>query len=166
MDRFDVLTLFDYNYWANARVLDACAQVTPEQFVTPARLSHSSLRGTLAHILGTEIVWRMRCQQGLSPAAVPGEREFPSLEALVERWNEEEKAMRAFLESLDAEKLEQPVRYQTTKGVPYENILWTLLVHIVNHGTQFRGEAGVALTEYGHSPGDLDLIRFLRSQKP
>jgi hypothetical protein len=28
--------------------------------------------------------------------------------------------------------------------------------------TQFRAEAAVALTEYGHSPGGLDLLLFLR----
>ncbi len=161
----DILTLYDYNYWANARVLDASSQVTPEQFVAPARLSHGSLRGTLAHILGTEIVWRMRCQEGISPPAVPDEKDFLSLESLVSRWQDEEKIMRAFLQSLDEQALAGSVQYKTTRGVPYENTLWKLLVHVVNHGTQFRGEAGIVLTDYGHSPGDLDFLFFMRLQK-
>jgi uncharacterized damage-inducible protein DinB len=39
------------------------------------------------------------------------------------------------------------------------------LAHVVNHGTQSRSEAAVLLTEYGQSPGDLDLILFLREQR-
>jgi uncharacterized damage-inducible protein DinB len=42
------------------------------------------------------------------------------------------------------------------------NVLWHLLVHVLNHGTQHRSEAALLLTSYGQSPGDLDLILFLR----
>ena len=63
-----------------------------------------------------------------------------------------------------APHLNSKLPYKTTQGVPFENVLWHLLVHVVNHGTQFRGEAAVALTEYGQSPGDLDLLAFLRER--
>lgn len=164
MNKSDILTLYDYNYWANARVLNSTAKVTPEQFVAPARLSHSSLRGVLVHTLGAEVVWRLRCQGDVSPSALLSETEFPTLEALRARWQEEEQAMCAYLASLADDKLQQSVKYKTTKGVPFENVLWNLLVHVVNHGTQSRSEAGIALTAYGQSPGDLDMIVFFRER--
>ncbi len=164
MNKSDILTLYDYNYWANARVLNATAKVTPEQFVAPARLSHGSLRGVLVHTLGAEVIWRLRCQGDISPSALLSETGFPTLEALRARWREEEQAMRAYLASLADGNLQQSVKYKSTKGVPFENVLWNLLVHVVNHGTQSRAEAGIALTAYGQSPGDLDMIVFFRER--
>ena len=158
----DILILYEYNYWANAQVLKAAARVTEAQLIAPAGVSHRSLRGTLVHILATEWIWRMRCQEGLSPGELPSEADLPSLEAIHSRWQSEEQAMRAYLASLHDADLAGVVGYTTTRGIPHNNRLWHLLVHVVNHGTQFRAEAAVLLTEYGHSPGDLDLIAFLR----
>ena len=73
--------------------------------------------------------------------------------------------MRSFLASLTDERLTQKIQYITTKGVPFENVLWHLLAHVVNHGTQFRSEAAIALTAYGQSPGDLDLLFFFRQME-
>ncbi|HTP07287.1 MAG TPA: DinB family protein [Anaerolineae bacterium] len=165
MNKNDILTLYDYNYWATARALNAAAQLTPDQFTAPAGLSHGSVRGALTHILSAEMVWRLRLAEGVSLTALPTEKDFPSaVDALRERWADEEAKMRAYLNSLTDEALNRPVQYKTTKGVPSENILWNLLVHVVNHGTQFRSEAAVALTSYGHSPGDLDLLAFFREK--
>ena len=35
MNASDILTLYDYNFWATRRILAACAQVSPEQFLAP-----------------------------------------------------------------------------------------------------------------------------------
>ncbi len=164
MNKNDILTLYDYNYWATARVMNAAAKLTTKQFTTPAGLSHGSVRGALTHILGAEMVWRLRCAEGVSLAVLPGEQDFPTVDVLRERWTDEEQKMRSYLSSLNDDALNQAVRYTTTKGVPYENVLWNLLAHVVNHGTQFRGEAGVALTAYGQSPGDLDMLQYFRTK--
>ena len=164
MTKDQITMLYDYNYWANARVLKATTKVSREQFTAPARLSHGSLRGALVHVLGTEVVWRSRCQEGLSVSALLAESELPTLDALQARWGEEERKMRAYLASLTDDGLSAKLHYKTTKGVPFENVLWHVLVHVVNHGTQFRGEAAIALTEYGQSPGDLDMLAFFRER--
>jgi uncharacterized damage-inducible protein DinB len=164
MNKQDMVVLYEYNYWANARILDAASRIPPEQFSAPAALSHGSLRGTLVHILGTEVVWRLRWQEGLSVTALPAEDEFPTLEVIRTRWAAEERAMREYLATVSDEALSQTMQYKTTKGVPRENVLWHVLLHVVNHGTQFRSEAGVILTQYGRSPGDLDLLAFLRQR--
>lgn len=157
-------TLYNYNYWATARILKAADKVSQAQFVAPGNASHGGLRGTLVHTLGAEWIWRKRFAKGVSPTALLVETDFATLDALHTRWQTEEQAMRAFLAGLKDEDLHRIVRYNSTKGKPFENILWHLLVHVVNHGTQHRSEAAMLLTDLGASPGDLDMILFFREQ--
>ena len=164
MNKTDLFTLYDYNYWANARILDTAAKVTPEQYAAPAGLSHGSLRATLVHTFVAELVWRLRCQEGISPTSLPAEPDFPSLDLLRERWQEEERSMRLYINSMEEASLQEIIHYTTTNGVPYSNRCWNLLVHVVNHGTQCRSEAGLALASYGHSPGDLDMVLYFRER--
>lgn len=165
MQQSDILTLFDYSYWATGRVLNTAARLTPEQFVTPVVPQHGSIRKTLAHTLSAERTWRMRCQEGLSPTGPLVEADFPTLDALVARWREEETQMRGYLEGLTDEALAGTVSYRTTKGVPFSHPLWLALAQAVNHATQHRAEAALMLTVYGASPGDLDLIVYLRERQ-
>lgn len=160
----EILSLFAYNYWANNRVFTAAAQLSPAQFATPAQLSHGSIRGTLVHLVSAEWMWRMRCQEGVSPSAMLVEEAFAALGDVQQRAGAEEQAMSAFLASLDDASFHLPVHYTTTKGMPFDTPLWQILVHIVNHGTQFRSEAAVALSAQNCSPGDLDYIAFARHQ--
>jgi uncharacterized damage-inducible protein DinB len=158
-------TLYDCTYWATGRVLAAAARLSPDQFVAPTGGSYGSLRGTLAHTLSAEWIWRMRFAEGESPSAKLAESDFSTLEDLRQRWQTEERAMRGFLAGLDNDDLQRVVHYHSTKGRPHQNILWQLLVHLANHGTQHRSEAAVVLTEFGASPGDLDFIVYLRIQQ-
>jgi len=164
MNKSDIQTLFDYNYWANGRILQSASNLPLALFQRPYKLSHGSLRGTLVHILGSEIVWRLRCQSGISMSTLPAEDEFLSLAILQQRWAEEERLMRSYLSSLTDEAINNTIKYKTTKGILQENLLWQLLVHVVNHGTQFRSEAAVAETDFNQSPANLDFIYYLRQK--
>lgn len=164
MQKQDILLLYAYNDWANERILNATAQVSSIKFTAPAPVSHGSLRGTLVHTLSAEWIWRQRCQLSVSPISLLVETEFSTLAELRQRWQLETIARQNYLNGLTDDALQQIMRYTNTKGQTFENRLWHLLVHVVNHGTQFRGEAAVLLTQYGQSPGDLDLIAFVRER--
>jgi len=48
--------LYDYSAWANARILDTAAQLTPDQLraeQAQASASFGSVHGTLVHIMST-----------------------------------------------------------------------------------------------------------------
>jgi uncharacterized damage-inducible protein DinB len=160
----DVSLLYDYNYWANGRILGAAARVSLEQLVAPARFSFASLRATLVHTLDTEYGWRMLCQHGTLTLDMD-EAEFPTFAVLEQRWHDEETTMRAYLAALQDEDMTNVVRYTIPNGEQRERVLWHCLVHVVNHGTQHRSEAAAMLTEYGQSPGDLDFTLFLSQRR-
>jgi uncharacterized damage-inducible protein DinB len=164
MNKQDIQLLYKYNTWANARILNAAANVTEEQFLAPASFPHGGLRGTLTHTLFAEWIWHMRWQ-GESPAVGMKPEDFPTFDSLRARWLEEEKLLMTFVDELTNEKLNNTFHYKTTKGESFERILWQAMAHVVNHGTQHRSEAAAMLTELGHSPGDIDLILFIREIK-
>lgn len=155
--------LYKYNSWANARILDAASMVTEEQFLAAASHPHGGLRSTLTHILFAEWIWRKRWLDE-SPSARFKPEDFPNIASLRARWLQEEVALMRFTGSRTDEQLQRPFQYTSTEGVMYENILWEAMAHVVNHGTQHRSEAAAMLTEFGHSPGDIDLILFLRKK--
>jgi uncharacterized damage-inducible protein DinB len=156
----DIHLLYEYNYWANKRILTASANVAQEQFLAPASFPYGGLRGTSLHILDTEWGWRSLFQS-IDTATDLKEEDFPTVAAFESHWKEEEKAMRAYLANLTNEDMESHLRYTTDTGIKRDRILWHCLVHVVNHGTQHRSEAAALLTDYGHSPGDLDFTVFL-----
>jgi uncharacterized damage-inducible protein DinB len=158
----EISTLFHYNDWANQKILDATARLAPEAYAAPAGLSHGSIRGMLLHCLSAEMQWRQRCQSGTTLKTMLSENELPAFAQLRRRWEEETRARRAYLDGLSDADLGREVHYVTLKGVPYKTPLWQIWLHLVNHGTQCRSEAGVALTAWGCSPGDIDLIYYLR----
>jgi len=153
-------TLYDYNYWANAKILDAAGQVSDVQFIEETPDSHGSLRGTLVHTLSAEWLWRSRWQ-GTSPTTQLRGADLPTLEAIRARWHEEEQQMRALLAELQDEDVQRVVQYTNTEGKIYAAPLWQMMAHLVNHGTQHRSEAATTLSRLGHSPGEIDLLIFI-----
>lgn len=156
----DIHLIYNYNYWANHKILKASAGVTEEQFLASGEFPYGGLRGTLIHILDAEWVWR-RLFEDASLEPDLNRDEFPTLKSIEERWREEEKAMRVCLDKLRDEDMESHLRYTGDTGIKRDRILWHCLLHVVNHGTQHRGEAAALLTSFGHSPGDLDFTLFL-----
>jgi uncharacterized damage-inducible protein DinB len=140
--------------------LDQVAEVSPDQFLAPAPFPHGGLRGTLVHTLFAEWIWRQRWT-GTSPTYRLQPEQFPTFESLRMRWAEEEKQLMDFVQALTDENLNRMISYTNTSGKPFTRVLWHMLAHVVNHGTQHRAEAAAMLTDLGHSPGDIDLIVFL-----
>jgi uncharacterized damage-inducible protein DinB len=160
MNKQDIILLYQYNQWANAKILNAAANVITEQFLAPASFPHGGLRGTLVHALSAEWIWRTRWE-GTSPTHVLKPEEFPDFPSLRARWVEEEMRLMNFVNGISDKRLNNTFDYKNTSGKPFTRVLWQAMAHVVNHGTQHRTEAAAILTDLGHSPGDIDLIFFV-----
>jgi uncharacterized damage-inducible protein DinB len=160
MNKQDITLLYKYNQWTTAKILNAASRATQEQFLAPASFPHGGLRGTLVHALFAEWIWRNRWE-GTSLNYRLKPEEFPTFESLRTRWAEEESRLMAFVDSLTDEKLNSTFQYQNTQGKYFQRILWQAMAHLVNHGTQHKTEAAALLTDFGQSPGDIDLVYFL-----
>lgn len=163
MDKKDIQFLFKYNQWANAKILKAAEKLTAEQFLQSASYPHGGLRGTLTHLLSAEWIWRKRWQ-GESPTMRLSPDDFPTFESLQTRWQKEEKELMAYIKSLTNDDLDEAFQYKTTTGAMMEDVLWQAMTHVINHGTQHRSEAAAMLTDLGLSPGDIDVIVYLRER--
>jgi uncharacterized damage-inducible protein DinB len=155
----DIATIYDYNYWANRRILAAASKVSPEQFVAATAFPRGSLRATLLHILDAEYGWRELLDHGREVPDLAA-ADFPTVAAIEALWSKEEAAMRQYLATLTDETLTAVVRYTNPQGIQRERVLWHGLFHVVNHGTQHRSEAAAMLTDFGQSPGDVDFSLF------
>ena len=161
-----IRTLYDYNAWANARILDTAAKLTPAQLLAPGGASFESVRDTLVHTMGAQWLYLERWH-GRSPRAMPEPAAFADLAAIRARWDAIERDTRAFVAALDEARLGADLTYTNMQDETWTYPLWQQMIHQVNHGTQHRSEAAVLLTQHGHSPGWLDLLYFidLRNQE-
>jgi len=168
----EIKLLHDYNDWADARILAACARVSPEQYAAPASYARGGLRATMVHILDN--IWQQRItlqgyyQEPLADEAAYDATElhedaFPTLAVLRERWRIERQEMRAYLDTLTEETLNGTIRYVIPGAMP-EHVVWHILLDVIIHATQHRSEAAALLTGYGQSPGDYDFTMFLNER--
>jgi uncharacterized damage-inducible protein DinB len=164
--------LFRYNRWANAHVLAKASEVSEADYYAPsAGLSFGSLHATLVHTLVGELVWLARFNGEVPPEALKDARradvlastEVPSLDVLQLLWRDEDAKQQQFFDNLQDKDIDAPLAYRTQYGEPFEQPLREAMLHLLNHGTQFRAEASVRLTALGCSPGDIDLMMWLRA---
>ena len=153
-------TMYRYNAWANERVLDAAARLSPAQYRDDGGASFGCVHDTLVHIMGAQWIFLSRWH-GTSPSAFPDPAQFTDLAALRKRWRAVEEETRAFVAGLTAADPARVIAYLHRQGERWAYPLWQQMIHQVNHATQHRSEAAMLLTKHGHSPGGLDLLYFV-----
>jgi uncharacterized damage-inducible protein DinB len=157
--------LYDYNDWANARVLGIVSPLAKADWLKDLGSSFPSVRDTVVHILEAERLWLTRWQ-GHSPAELWSGRELPDVASVRREWAGLERDRAAFLAGLTDAGLQAPFAYRNTKGEPFEHPLWEQMAHLVNHSTYHRGQVTTMLRQLGAQPVALDFVVFTRQVSP
>jgi len=163
MDAQYFQTMVDFNYWASDRLLSAVRQLPESEYLAARPMDYGSIHGTLVHAYAAEVVWHTRWL-GTSPERMLNVSDVPGFLALTEAWREREAHVREFVGGLTDGDLAGVMRYQTLAGTSAAQPLWQTLAHFINHGTNHRSEVASAITQLGHSPGDLDMIVYFRER--
>jgi uncharacterized damage-inducible protein DinB len=164
MDIADARLLIDHLYWMRDRVLTRAGE--PDVALTdPAPVTTRDLRATLVHELDVEWSWRVRLQRDDPTAFSPDDEEldpadYPTVDAIRERWGEDEAEMRAWLATLTDADLAASCRAERDLRHPF----WHHLQHLYTHGIQQLGDAATLLSRQGHSPGELDFLEFVEER--
>jgi uncharacterized damage-inducible protein DinB len=164
MNQQELQTLLDYHYWARDRVLDAAEKLTPDQFGRDLGSSFRSVRETLAHIYAAEWAWCSRWN-GVSPTAFPADSPA-DVTAIRAKWGELESNVRAVLDRMREQGLDQVIAYRMLNGDARSSIFWQMLQHVVNHASYHRGQVTTMLRQLGAAPPQsMDLITFYRTTR-
>lgn len=159
MELKDIRELYHYNRWANHRILAAAGKLAGDAFIRPMGNSFSSVRNTLAHILGAEWIWLERWQ-GRFPTALLDAGGFPSVRSLESRWKTVEQDQDRFIQALAEQRLKEDLSYLNREGRRFSYPLWQQMVHVVNHSSYHRGQVTTLLRQLGAEAVSTDLLLY------
>jgi uncharacterized damage-inducible protein DinB len=154
----DLQRLYDYNYWANARLFKGLGQLTPEQFTQVMGGTYGSIRNTLVHTVSAEWGWLERCGGPPRGARLKAD-DFPTLQSVIDVWGRVEAYARSFLTTLSDVDLTRLVEYSF--GGPTHSIaVGALLQHAAMHSMHHRGQVALLVRMLGYAPGDFDMLFY------
>ncbi len=159
MDLKAIQALYEYNAWANSKVLDAVSKLTPEQFTKEIENSFRSVRDTLVHIMSAEWIWLERWK-GSSPKSMLSAESYKTLASIRNRWQSVENERAQLIPTMAPERLHAVISYVNTRGQTFAYPLWQQMVHVANHSTYHRGQITTLLRQVGARPVDTDFLAF------
>ena len=149
-------TLVAFTRWADARLLDPCAELSPAQYTLELGGSFPSLQLTIAHLAGAAKLWSLRLG-GLPYSGLPPSAEIADVATAKARLAEAYAIFEAVAPEWEAARLEL-FTFRNIAGVEITKPRWQIFRHIVNHGSYHRGQIANMLRQLGVKPPSTDLL--------
>jgi uncharacterized damage-inducible protein DinB len=151
--------LFEYHFGENRKMWDDyLVPLSFKQFNQDSSYSQGSARGQIVHLMSVDEAWFSELR-GVPPSepVPPSDQDDRSI--LRTRWDGIEHGMRNYLAGLqDAMLFSRPIRE------PEEDtnlMVWQVLLHIVNHGTDHRAQLLRQLHDLGAKTTSQDFIFYV-----
>jgi uncharacterized damage-inducible protein DinB len=167
MTKDDIQLLYEFDRWANNRVLKTVATLNPEEFTRDLGGSFRSVRDTLVHIVGCEWAW-LACWKEPSPTSafvteiwarngsLFNPNTYPDFAAVQSKWAEVERDQIDFVSGVTNESLERKIPVLTS-----HISLAHLLQHLANHSTYHRGQISLMMRQLSAAPCATDFAMFM-----
>jgi len=149
--------LYGYHFSENRNLWDTIAALSDEQFSQAAGYSHGSVRNQIIHLIEVDAIWFGELRNEVPNLPEPDD--FGSREEIRAHWDSVEQSMRAYLADLRDEMLfEKPI---TIEEEDKDLIVWQVLLHVVNHGTDHRAQILRLLNDMGIKTVSQDYIFYV-----
>lgn len=158
-----IVRLYDYQRESNDHLFEVTANVGASDLTNVIVDGQPSIRDTLVHMIST-----IRTHNAWWSGKLPGEEafeltlnfeSFPDIESIRMFWASADQEVNTFIGSLSSNAdLERTYSRITPEGENRIGVLWEMMLHVVNHGTQHRSEVAMMLTKLGHSTGDMEIL--------
>ena len=150
---------YDYHFSENRKIWDR--YVTPlsdEQFTQHVDYSRGSVRDQILHLISCDTSWF----SGLRGVEIPEDlnpTDFPDRESIRAHWDSIEQGMREYLTELRNDMLfDKPIEEPDEDR---DLIVWQVLFHVVNHGTDHRAQLLRLLNDLGVKTTSQDYIFYV-----
>lgn len=153
-------THIDYTAWASARLVRAASALTGDELARDFKTADKSVLGTLVHVFAADRIWLARIG-GRPPGAFVTEADH-KLSVLQNDWPALHDRWKKWAAGITEENAQSNIAYIDTSGKSWNQPLWELVLHMVNHGTHHRGQVSGFLRALGRVPPPIDLAVYQR----
>jgi len=150
---------YEYHFTENRKMWDRyILPLSHEQFTKDMGYSHGSVRNQIVHLMDVEDVWFSELRS-VVPSEPSPPADFDDRETLRLHWDQVEQSMRAYLAELRDDGLfDTPIKEpEEDKGL----VVWQVLLHVVNHGTDHRAQLLRLLNDLGVKTSSQDYIFYV-----
>jgi len=146
----DFKKLFEYNYWANNKLIAGLKE---------QNISEETVLRLFSHIILSEQIWMLRLEG--ENYANKNFWKVLTLQECETIMNENRKKYKDFLDKND---IPDTITYKNSKGIEYTNSVFDVLEHVSFHSAYHRGQIAKEVRRLNKEPVLTDYITFIREK--